>query len=152
MRSGNTWLVVFAPENWDAFVKAGGAVVGFKKRMEKSVDRIKPGDRILAYVARQSVFVSVLEVVSTPYFDTKTIWDDNVYPCRIRVRSLLTLPLSSAVLVYDLKDQLTPLRKFQSGRQWGNLFRNSPKLWLQSDADAVWNAMTARVARLGLGE
>lgn len=91
----NYWLDLFTGTTWEGFQSAGGEVSGFRERRWKTVQRIKPGDYLLCYLTGVSRWIGVLEVTSEPFRDDTPIWSDEEFPCRVRVRPLVTLRGSS---------------------------------------------------------
>ena len=93
----NYWLDLFTGATWEEFLAAGGEVSGFRERRWKTVQQMKPGDYLVCYLTGVSRWIGVLEVVSEAYRDSSPIWQDDVFPCRVRVRSVATLTPETAV-------------------------------------------------------
>jgi predicted RNA-binding protein len=79
------WTTVFTLKTWEEFLKAGGKVSGHPERKWNAVQKIKPGDYLLAYLKGASRFIGILEVVSPPYRENSRIWEADIYPCRVKV-------------------------------------------------------------------
>jgi hypothetical protein len=63
---------------------------------------------LLCYLTQVSRLVGVLEVVSDPYLDeSKSIWKDEDFPCRVDVRIEVALSIDTAVPIKKLADQLS---------------------------------------------
>ena len=69
---------------------------------------MKPGDYLLCYLTGVSRFIAVLEVISQPYEDeSKSIWQDEDFPCRVDVRIVDQLSVETAIPIMQLSDQLS---------------------------------------------
>ncbi len=91
MSTRNYWLDLFSFTTWQEFLDAGANVSGFRENRWKSVYQMKIGDYLLCYLTGVSRWVGVLEVVSAPYKDSSPIWKDNVFPSRVRVKTVIQL-------------------------------------------------------------
>jgi predicted RNA-binding protein len=58
---------------------------------------IKPRDFLLCYLTGVSRFIGLLEVVSEPFRDDSRVWKDDSFPCRVRVKPVITLTPEAAV-------------------------------------------------------
>jgi predicted RNA-binding protein len=137
----NYWLDLFTGTTWKEFLDAGAEVSGFRERRWKTVQRMKPGDYLLCYLTGLSRFVAVLEVLSPAYWDETPIWRDAVFPCRVKVRVVVTLSPETAVPVLQLKHLLTIFENLRSPFAWTGHFRGSPARWSTSDGEAVVSAV-----------
>jgi hypothetical protein len=109
------WLDLFSPTTWQQFLDAGGKVSGFRRGRWSAVQQIKPGDYLLCYLTQVSRLVGVLEVVSDPYLDeSKSIWKDEDFPCRVDVRIEVALSIDTAVPIKKLADQLSIFENLKS--------------------------------------
>ena len=107
MPSPAYWLSLFNATNWQEFLDAGAETVGFPHTQHKTVFRIQPGDRILAYMMKVSKWVAVMEVTSDAYFDTENqIWQQALFPCRLKVQVQHKLEPDQGIPVLSLAPQL----------------------------------------------
>jgi EVE domain len=139
------WLDLFSPTTWQQFLDAGGTVSGFRKHRWSMVSQMKPGDSLLCYLTGVSRFVAVLEVVSQPYEDeSKSIWQDEDFPCRVDVRIVDQLSVETAIPIMQLSDRLSIFQNLTSPNAWTGRVRGSPAKWSAADgaiiAEAVHNA------------
>jgi predicted RNA-binding protein len=147
MRKSTYWLDLFTGTTWQQFMAAGGKVSGFRERRWTTVQAIKPGDLLLCYLTGLSRFIGLLEVVSEPFRDNDSrIWKDESFPCRVRVKPVVTLTPETGVPVHDLRDRLSIFENMKSPNAWTGYFRGSPVRWKTSDALAVVEAMKAAEA------
>ncbi|MDI3339027.1 MAG: EVE domain-containing protein [Sphaerobacter sp.] len=145
MRADRTyWLNLFSPRTWQEFRAAGGAVSGFRETRWRTVQRIRPGDYLLCYLTQASRFVGVLEVTSEPYHDDSPIWAEEVFPCRVSVRPLITLDPEFGVPIHNLRGSLSIFQV--NPNAWSGHVRGSPTRWKPEDGEAVVRALEAAQA------
>jgi len=137
MSMRNYWLDLFTGTTWQEFLDAGGKVSGFRESRRKTVEQMKPGDYLLCYLTGVSRWIGILEVVSSPFKDTRRIWADEDFPCRVRVKIVAALTPETAVPVYELCDRLSMFHDQKSEIAWTGHFRGSPTKWKISDGEAV---------------
>lgn len=68
-------------------------------------------------------------IVSLPFKDPTPIWKDQPFPCRIKVKKVVTLTPETAVPVLDLRDRLSVFHGLKNPSAWSGPFRGSPALW-----------------------
>lgn len=135
------WLDLFTAKTWQEFLDAGSEVSGFREGRWSIVKKIKPGDRLLCYLTGISRFIGILEVVSEPFQDTKKIWEDADFPCRLKVKVIIALTPETAVPVLSFKDQLSCFQNLKNPNAWSGAFRGSPARWEKNDGMAVENVL-----------
>lgn len=141
MSARNYWLDLFSGKTWQEFLEAGGKVSGFRSRRWRTVQQIKPGDYLLCYLTGVSRWVGILEVTSEPFKDSKPIWKDEDFPCRLEVKVLAALTPETAVPIFELKDQLSIFQDMNSPHSWTGHVRGSPTKWKLADGEAVVKAI-----------
>jgi KaiC/GvpD/RAD55 family RecA-like ATPase/predicted RNA-binding protein len=77
----NYWLLVVNQEEYNP----GGEVIGLPERWKDTLQKVKQGDRVLTYVAKQSEFVDFSVVRKEYYYDEKRVGTDRAHPHRIKV-------------------------------------------------------------------
>jgi hypothetical protein len=137
----NYWLDLFTGTTWQEFLDAGAEVSGFRERRWKAVQRVKTGDYLLCYLTGVGRFVAVLEVVSTAFWDDRQIWKGAVFPCRVKVKVVVSLTPETAVPIVQLRDVLTIFQNLRSPFAWTGHVRGSPAKWKPSDGEAVVRAV-----------
>jgi predicted RNA-binding protein len=137
------WLALYNVKTWDDFVKAGEQVTGFRQRYWSFVRQIKPKDYLVCYLTGVSRFVGALEVTSDPYLDTSRVdaWSEQEFPCRIKVKPLVTLSSVTAVPILDLKGELSYFSNQKSTNAWASYFRRSPARMKEADGKVVIDAL-----------
>jgi hypothetical protein len=145
MAERSYFLDLFTPQTWDEFTKAGSTISGFREARWSYVQKIQKGDYLLCYLTGVGRWVGILEVTSNKSFrDDKPIWKDDVFPCRVKVKSIVSLDPETAVPVRDMKDVLSAFKTAKSDSYslaWTGRFRGSPAKWSQSDGEAVLQAV-----------
>jgi len=140
--SKNYWLNLFTGTTWQEFLKAGGNVTGFKENRWATTKRIKPGDYLICYVTGISRFISVLEVTSEAFKDSKNkIWEFDTFPSRLQVKTLVKLGPKNAVPFSTLKKRLVMYQRLENPASWGILVRGSPKKLDPEDGELIIKAI-----------
>jgi predicted RNA-binding protein len=135
------WLDLFTAKTWQEFLDHGASISGFREGRWKTVQKIKPGDRLLCYITGISRFIGILEVTSEAFQDKSKIWADAEFPCRLKVKPIVTLALDTAIPVTSMRDQLSIFKNLKSPTAWSGSFRGSPARWKSEDGDAILKAL-----------
>lgn len=135
------WLDLFTGKTWQEFLDHGGMVSGFRMRRWKSVQRIQVGDYLLCYLTGIMRFVGILEVTSAPFMDHTPIWEQDVFPCRLKVRLDTRLTPETGVPVQSLSEHLSFFQHLKSPRAWTGVFRGSPFRFKASDGEIIAQAI-----------
>ncbi len=135
------WIDLFTWKTWQEFINAGGNVSGFRERRWRTVQRMKPGDIFICYLTGLSRFFAILEVTEKPFKDDTPIWEEVVFPARVPVRVLLSLPPEHAVPVHSLSSQLSYFQNMKTPHSWTGHFRGSPVEEKSEDAKAILAAL-----------
>ena len=145
MSDPSYWLGLFTGTTWDEFKEAGSSVSGFRESRWATVQKIKPGDYLLCYLTGVSRFIGVLEVVSKTYKSDTVIWKDELFPCRIDVKPIVSLTPDTALPVLDMLDSLSFYQNAHS-KIWTGPFRCSPSKWNANDGKIVYDALLSASA------
>lgn len=135
------WLDLFTWGTWNEFLEAGAETSGFRERRWRTVQKIKPGDLLLCYMTGISRFFAILEVTGQPYRDDTPIWSEAVFPCRVPVRMILSLPPEHSVPVIELREHLSYFQGMKSPHSWSGHFRGSPTEEKPRDAQVIIAAL-----------
>lgn len=142
MMARKYWLNLFTGKTWETFLKTGANVTGFRIRRRNFAKKIKPGDYFICYVTGISRFIAVLEVKSECYIDEKTsIWEDEMYPVRFKVKMIHKLDPKTAIPVMDLQNVLSIFNNLKSPNAWTGFFRGSPAEFKEKDGEVVLKAI-----------
>lgn len=135
------WLDLFSARTWQEFLKAGADVSGFRERQWHSVERIRVGDVLLCYLTGVSRLVGALEVTRPAFRDSTPIWGEEVFPCRVGVKAMITLTPATGVPILELRDRLSIFNP-DHPNAWTGRVRGSPSRWSAADGQAVMLALT----------
>lgn len=141
MADRSYWLDLFTPVTWQEFLDAGTEVSGFRESRWKTLQKVKTGDYFLCYLTGISRWIGVLEVTSKPFRDNTTIWKDESFPCRVKVKLVHKLTPETAVPVKEMKDQLSVFKVAGGALAWTGHFRGSPTKWKTPDGEVVVKAV-----------
>lgn len=135
------WLVIFNGTTWNEFLNNESKVMGFKESKEKIVSRIRLGDYLICYIIGISRFIGILEVKSDLFIDESKIWNDNIYPCRIKVDTIDILEPIYSVPALNLKNDLSIFKNLYDPKIWSSFFMSSPKQFNVKDAEIIVQAI-----------
>lgn len=135
MADRNYWLDLFTAVTWKEFLDAGATVSGFRESRWNTLQKVKVGDYFLCYLTGVSRWIGLLEVTSSAFRDKSTIWKDDSFPCRVKVRVIAKLTPETGIPVKEMKDQLSVFQRPDGA--WTGHFRGSPTKWKAADGEAV---------------
>lgn len=124
---------------------AGGRIAGFRTPSKMLFEVVSEGDYFLCYILKLKRFVAVQEVISEAYVDDTPIWQDELFPYRVKVRTILKLDPETAVPVIELADRLSIFKDLKISSGWGLYFQRSPRRWMIEDGKNVVLAVEAAV-------
>lgn len=90
---------------------------------------------------RASRFIGILKVTGEGFKSEDRIWKDQLFPCRLKVKPVVTLTPETAVPVHNFRDKLTCFTKPKDPRAWGAYFRGSPIKWSVADGELIVQAL-----------
>jgi predicted RNA-binding protein len=127
---------LFTVETYEAFLKSDRTISGFRETQTGMAERLKRGDKMLAYVKGISRWAGLLEVLDGPFIDRAPIFlpENDPFVVRFRVKPSCVLPLDQAIPIRDAEvfDALSFTRGKQDGYWLGPLRRS---LQHMEDAD-----------------
>src|SRR5207247_4426211 len=85
------WLNLFTGKTWREFQAAGAKATGFRDHVWSRSKGIKPGDIFLCYLVGVKRWVGLLEITSERFRDESRIYEEEVFPVRFTVKSLVIL-------------------------------------------------------------
>ncbi|RMG82809.1 MAG: EVE domain-containing protein, partial [Chloroflexi bacterium] len=95
------WTSIYSVETWDRLLSMPNKFIGASKKRWSTIQKIKVGDIIFAYVTGISRYVAIMEVTGAPFKD-ESIFGEG-YPYCAPVKILLQLDLEHAVPVKELQ-------------------------------------------------
>ena len=143
------WLNLFTVETWNEFKQAGANMSGHTESRWTRAAKVRPGDKLLCYLAGAGRWVAVLEVTGPPVYDDSEenrIWAKAVYPSRLPVKIELELTPETAVPVKDMLGDLDAFQGLDSPeRTWGTMFLGSLNKWSDEDGRAIESAIAQAI-------
>lgn len=143
MQQARYWLALYTPETWGQFVAYGGDSYGVRDAICARLNGVAPGDFLLCYITKISRFVAIMRVESKPYRDETPIWTKDVFPCRVKVSSIVRLTPETAVPVYELLDRFTWWPTVKQPDEWTGRFKGSIVQIKAEDALLIESALRA---------
>ncbi len=132
------WTSIYSGETWDKLLSMPDKFIGAPERRWSTMQRIKVGDIIFAYVTGISRYVAIMEVTGAPFKDDSIFGEG--YPCCAPVKILLQLDLEHAVPVKQLQE-LSIFQTEGSNKSWPVHFRRSPVKEKEKDAQIIMRAL-----------
>ena len=111
----NYWMLVTSPENFQVTRRLGVTVQGFKANLQRKVQRIEPGDRILFYISKDRCFAATATATSKYFDDHKPAWkkEGNAeFAFRVRIKPEMVLDDSEFMDASQLSPRLDYVRKW----------------------------------------
>lgn len=141
----NYYLVGMRFENWTINKRSGFTELGFKKRRLPTISQMKPGDRIIIYLASQiSCLAGVCKVTKEVYESKGLKWDD-FFNYRIGVRSVKLLEEKDFV---DFRQIITKLNFIKNKSSWRAYVRLSLRKLSLHDFNILNTALGSNKNRL----
>lgn len=102
------YLDLFTPETWQAFVRRGCDVSGFRVWGKVIASKIKPDDVLICYVVGLSRWIGALRVLSNAYEDSAPYFveQEDPFVIRFKVEPIVTLEPVRAIPIRDIWDRL----------------------------------------------
>ena len=141
----NYWVNTYTLKTWEEAQRAGGEIAGFRTWSKTLFETVSEGDYFLCYILKLKRFIAVQPVVSEAFVDDTPIWQDELFPYRIKVRTILKLDPETAVPVIELADRLSIFENLKQSSAWGVYFQRSPRMWTIPDGEKVVSAIEAAV-------
>src|ERR1019366_135749 len=102
------YLDLFTPETWQAFVRRGCDVSGFRVWGKVIASKIKPDDVLICYVVGLGRWIGALRVLSNAYEDSAPYFveQEDPFVIRFKVEPIVTLEPVRAIPIRDIWDKL----------------------------------------------
>lgn len=139
------WVNTFTIKTWEEAQRAGGQISGFRTPAKILFETISEGDYFLCYILKLKRFIAVQDVLSKAFVDDTPIWQDELFPCRVKVRTISKLDPVTAVPILELADRLSIFENLKIGSGWGLYFQRSPGRWAIADGEKVVRVIEAAV-------
>lgn len=83
------------------------------------LSELLPGDKIIFYAAGLCQFAGIAEVTESIYQDGSQIWDNGLFPYRVKIKPEIYLPKNKWL---DVKTMVDDLEYFKNKVQWSMHF------------------------------
>ncbi|MGD9581579.1 MAG: EVE domain-containing protein [Vampirovibrionia bacterium] len=100
--------------------------------MKRFID-LNLGDILVFYKSKEG-FAGIYKVVSDHYKDTTTVWDDDIYPNRVKIEPVVSLKPQQYV---DAKTMVDDLEMVTHPQYWGIAFRENLKELSKNDYELI---------------
>jgi hypothetical protein len=148
----SAYLDLFTPETWQAFVRNGSQVTGFRRYWftTQVAPRIKPGDVLLCYLVGLSRWIGALKVTSKVYEDSAPYFveKDDPFVIRFKVEDIISVSPERGIPIAVIWNKLTRCRGVSSQSPgWiykAKLARSLEEL-NESDADTIIESLRQQV-------
>ena len=110
------WLCVLTPENFEVVKEK--LVWGVEPRHEKYLKELRPGDKLVMYVTRESKIKGIFEVESEPYYDGTEIFEGGIYPHRVKIKAI---KISDEGI--NIKEILNEISIFKGKKNWAGVIQ-----------------------------
>ncbi|WP_118828962.1 EVE domain-containing protein [Salinibacter ruber] len=154
MSSPQYWLNVYTETTWEEFLDHGADVTGFPDSSTgRRAKKIDLEDRLICYVKGEIQFVGILEVTSEAYWDeNERIWEDRLFPWRLKVNPLAAVDLESGVPVRSLRDELSIFEDMKSPNSWTGYLQGSPRSWKRRDGKVIYRELRKKTSTVAGGD
>lgn len=119
------WINLFTGKSWDESKVKDRKVTGFSQKRSGFLERIKPGDIFLNYLAGIQRWIGASEVVGISSNKDK-IWEGDDYPIRFDVIPRIELEIENAVLMEELKGKVSFYKDEKDKGKYKGIVRGSP--------------------------
>jgi predicted RNA-binding protein len=146
------YLDLFSPQTHEAFSRSDRDISGFNMSQKNLASRLKPGDKLVAYVTKVSRWTGILEVLDGPFEDSKPIFysENDPFTCRFKVKPVVWLSIEQSIPIHEdfVWNKLSFTKKFpKTSLAWTGKVRGS--LGRMDDADGAFieQALTEQVSK-----
>jgi hypothetical protein len=152
----NYWMIVTSRDNFEISKELSFSMVGMKSRWEKAAAEVRPKDKFVYYITKESVFEGIAQAMST-YWTAESeddpwkpkvlgTWNDPKrklnYPFRINSEVVVILPRGSGVPAINIHHKLKYLAKWPS-KHWKLGFQGNVHKLDKDDYDLIHKEVMA---------
>lgn len=140
----NYYMIITTANDYECDVENNFECAGFPYRNRKSVMNMKPGDKIIFYITKKSVFTASVEVVGNYYYSEKPYWDDfyEIYPHRINTKPIAFISdIKKGVFIKEIWDDLEFIK---NKGKWGSQVQGSFRKLSEHDFNIIENSIKER--------
>ena len=141
------WLGLFTGTSWNQYLAAKTPQIGFNIKQIKQAQKIKPGDRIIAYLTKVGSFVGILEATSYALVSDEEKWSEGLFPVRVNTNPLMKVTIPLSIPIRSLLNQLSFSKdgQLKSQHAWTVHVRSSPRRWKTEDGILIENKLKEQI-------
>jgi hypothetical protein len=147
------YLDLFTPETWQAFVRQGCDVSGFRQWGREIAATIKPGDQFICYVVGLGRWIGVLKILSEAYEDSTPYFveQDDPFVVRFKVEPIVTLQPVRGIPIKAIWDKLPMCRGVRqtAGFTYKVGLQRSLRELSEADANALLGLLRQQATNAG---
>ena len=127
-------------DNIEKCVEAGvyGANPGRAGMNVKRMLELEKGDKVIFYATGISKFAGIFEVTEPFYESEEKIWEDDIYPYRVRIKPVIYLPKEKWI---DVRTLVNDLEYFRNKDKWSLHFLNNLMPVSEKDYELIKSKM-----------
>lgn len=144
------YIITTSPENFEIDRETSGFTIqGLKERHRRTVQKWKPGDRIIYYINKISKFGAIAEITSEYYRDETKIWidEDELWPSRTKSKPIIVLDKDEFLDARKFIDKLSFIKGRWPQEFWGLAFHGSVREIPEEDYQFIESEMRKIVSR-----
>lgn len=137
----NYYMIVTNEIDYEWDIENQFMCAGFPDRNKQSLKLMRPGDKIVYYVTKQSKFMAVVEVCGEYYYSEEPLWDDpyDLWPHRIPTKPLVFInSCEDGIFIKDIWDNLEFIKKKV---KWGSQVQGSFRKLSKHDGGIIEEAI-----------
>lgn len=141
------WLGLFTGTSWNQYLAAENPQIGFNAKQIKQAQKIKPGDRIIAYLTKVGSFVGILEATSYAIVSNEEKWSEGLFPVRVNTNPLMKVTIPLSIPIRSLLNELSFAKdgQLKSQHAWTVHVRSSPRRWKTEDGILIENKLKEQI-------
>lgn len=98
------------------------------------LSELLPNDKIIFYATGIAKFAGIAEITESIYEDEAKIWDNDIYPYRVKIKPVIYLPKEKWI---DVKTMVNDLEYFKNKIQWSMHFMQNLRPVSESDYEKI---------------
>ena len=127
-------MSLFTGTSWDQYLSSDNPQVGFNQNQIKQAQKIKPGDKIIAYLTKVGGFVGILEASDFAIVSEEEKWSEGLFPVRVKAKPTIKVPIPrSTNSISSWRVKFSKDGQLKSPHAWSVHVRSSPRKWKSED-------------------
>ena len=141
------WLGLFTGTSWNQYLSSGSPQIGFNQNQIKQAQKIKPGDKIIAYLTKVGSFVGILEATDFAIVSEEEKWSEGLFPVRVKAKPIIKVSIPYAIPIRSLLGELSFSKdgKLKNPHAWSVYVRSSPRKWKSEDGILIEKKLNQQI-------